>query len=85
MAMAVARLDAEDAGGISTVCLSSLSQLSIATALIAGIPRLTVIFRRDLAASQPNQMAARDWLLLPLCSVIISTASFSLAQKAMLC
>ena len=60
MAMAAARLDAEDAGGISTVCLCSLSQLSIATALIAGIPRLAVIFRRDLAASQPNQMAARD-------------------------
>ena len=37
MAMAAARLDAEDAGGISTVCLCSLSQLSIATALIAGI------------------------------------------------
>jgi hypothetical protein len=30
--------------------------------LIAGIPRLAVVFRRDLAASQPNEMAARRFL-----------------------
>jgi hypothetical protein len=40
----------------------SLSQVSIAIMLIAGIPRLAVVFRRDLAASQPNEMAARRFL-----------------------
>ena len=34
------------------------ASLSIAIAMVAGIPGLAVVFRRDLAASQPYQMAA---------------------------
>ena len=52
--------------------------------LIAGISRLAAV-----SALQPNQIAAleepRDRPLQALCSVITITASFSLAQKAMLC
>ena len=32
--------------------------MSIAITLIAGIPRLAVVFRRDRAAAQPHQVAA---------------------------
>jgi len=34
--------------------------MSVAIALIAGKPRLVIVFRRDRAVPQPNRMAALE-------------------------